>query len=314
MHIPGTRWLVTSGLNIGSPAHLYTVDIRTQRAAVLFPIGTPTMMRDPDIGSDCFSPPDLATISIDGINLRAGDDGQHLLYAANHGDRFAIEIFKIDTRGPVPAASGRLVKMPAGTRANAVVPLTDGGFLAGSFYDPRDEHAWVRMGRGEPSGSLWEWHAADGFRRIDAGDISGANGLEISADETTIYVSAWSGRALVILTGGPAPSASSRWSSCPTISSAPPTAHCSSLVSERHQDRGLQRPRMPTGLDRRARRPPARNGHTGGDPSRQRAHQLCLRSARGRRYALHHGARRSTARVFTHGIAAIASLSEMNSG
>jgi sugar lactone lactonase YvrE len=200
VRIPGTCWLVTSGLNIGSPAHLCTVDIRTRRAAILFPIGTPTMKRDPDIGSDSFSPPDLATISIDGINLRAGADGQHLLYAANHGDRFAIEIFKIDTRGPVPTASwAGCVKMPAGTRANAVVPLSDGGFLAGSFYDPRDEHAWAKMGRGEPTGSLWEWHAADGFRRIDAGEISGANGLEINADETTIYVSAWSGKALVIL-------------------------------------------------------------------------------------------------------------------
>ena len=157
------------------------------------------MMRDPDIGSDCFSPPDLATISIDGINLRAGDDGQHLLYAANHGDRFAIEIFKDRyARARRPAASwAGCVKMPAGTRANAVVPLTDGGFLAGSFYDPRDEHAWVRMGRGEPTGSLWASGMPPGtaFRRIDAEDISGANRIEISADETTIYVSAWSGRA-----------------------------------------------------------------------------------------------------------------------
>jgi sugar lactone lactonase YvrE len=199
-HIPGTRWLIASGMNIGSPAHLYLVDMRTQRAAILFPIGRPAMAREPHCGSAGAEPPNLATLSTDGINLRVGDDGRHMLYAANHGDRFAIEMFRIDARGPVPAASwAGCVPMPAGTRPNAVVPLRDGGFLAGSFYDPRDKEAWAKMDRGEDTGSLWEWQAASGFRRIDVGGISGANGLEISADEHTIYAGAWSGRAIMVL-------------------------------------------------------------------------------------------------------------------
>jgi len=198
-HIPGTRWLVSSGLNIGSPAHLYIIDGRTKRAAILFPIGMPQMRPAAGGIGERAEPPDLATMSIDGINLRAGPDGQHTLYAANHGDRFAIEIFKIDARGPVPTASWvGCVPAPPGTRPNAVVPMADGGLLVGSFYDPRDKEAWVKMGRGEDTGSLWEWHSGRGFSPVDAGGISGANGLEISADEATIYVSAWSGRAIVI--------------------------------------------------------------------------------------------------------------------
>jgi hypothetical protein len=199
-HIPGTPWLLCSGMNIGSPANLYMIDDRTKRAAILFPINGHIMRSGPGISDVCTDPPNLAAMSIDGINIRAGRDGLHTLYGANHGDRFAIEVFSIDARGAVPAASwAGCLPMPAGTRPNSVVPLSDGGLLVGSFYDPRDMHAWRRMERGENTGSLWEWHPGRGFRAIDTGGISGANGLEISADETTIYSSAWSGREIVML-------------------------------------------------------------------------------------------------------------------
>jgi len=198
--IPGTRWLIASGMNLGSPAHLYLIDDRTKRARILFPIGTPTMRADPACRSASAEPPRLATMSIDGINLRAGSNQQHILYGANHGDRYAIEMFRIDARAAVPTASWiGCVPAPPGTRPNAVVPVSSGGLIIGSFYDPRDENAWVRMGRGEHTGTLWEWHADHGFRAIDTGGISGANGLEISADETTIYASAWSGGAILML-------------------------------------------------------------------------------------------------------------------
>ena len=35
--VPGTHWLIASGLNIGAPAHLYLVDSRAKQAHVLFP-------------------------------------------------------------------------------------------------------------------------------------------------------------------------------------------------------------------------------------------------------------------------------------
>jgi hypothetical protein len=148
----------------------------------------------------CTGRPDSARISTDGISIRAGKDGKHTLYAANHGDRAAIEIFQIDARGPEPLATWiDCVPLPAGTLANAVVPVADGGIIVSSFYDPRDKEAWARMDRGEGTGSLWEWHPGAGFRRLDTGAISGANGLAISEDGQTLYVSAWSGRALLVL-------------------------------------------------------------------------------------------------------------------
>lgn len=198
--LPGTDWVVLGGLNIGSPAHLYLIDHRTKRASILFPVDPPSIRPDSADGGDRETPPDLERMSTSGINVRVGDDGCYTLYACNHGDRHAIEIFRIDARGAVPTAAWvGCVRLPVGILAAAVVPLADGGLLVSSFYDPRDENAWARMDRGEHTGSLWEWHRESGFRQLETGGISGANGLEISEDETTIYASAWSARELLIL-------------------------------------------------------------------------------------------------------------------
>ncbi len=198
--IPGTPWLVSSGLNVGAPAQLYLINRRTHRATTLFPAHDLTMQVDTSLRTGCSGPPSLAALSMDGLHLLAGPKGQHLLYAANHGDRHAIELFRIDARRAVPTASWvGCVAMPPGTLANAVVPLADGGLLASSFHDPNDKDAWTRMGRRENTGSLWEWHADSGMRRLDTGGLSGANGLETSADGNTVYVSAWSAGELLVL-------------------------------------------------------------------------------------------------------------------
>jgi hypothetical protein len=197
--IPGTRWLVASGLNVGTQAHLYLIDDRTRRARILFPQGTPVMQLDPTLHSDCKAPPQLALISMDGLGIRAIGDQRHLVYAANHGDRYAIEIFRLDARPTLPTLAWvGCVVMPIGTLPNAVVPLADGGLIVSSFHDPRDQQAWQRMHRGENTGSVWEWHAGKGIHKI-GGPVSGANGLAISADERTLYVSAWSSSQLLVV-------------------------------------------------------------------------------------------------------------------
>jgi sugar lactone lactonase YvrE len=134
-------------------------------------------------------------MSTDGLTIRGA-----MLYVANHGDRRAIEMFRLDARGRTPAATwvGCAI-MPAHTLPNAVVALAGGGLVVSSFHDPDDPQAWDEMARQEPTGSLWEWRPGHGFRRIDAGPISGANGLELSPDERTLYVSAWSASKLVVL-------------------------------------------------------------------------------------------------------------------
>ena len=189
--IPGTRWLVTSGLDLGGGGRLYLVDGRSKRARVL-QLGTAA----PAPG--CPSPPDLAKLSTDGLTLRPGSAGRHMLYVANHGDRRAIEMVRIDARGEVPTATWTgCAPMPAHTLPNAVAALSGGRLIVTSFHDPDDKQAWDRMARQEPTGSVWEYRPGSGFRRLDLGPISGANGVEVSRDAHTLYVSAWSSSKLV---------------------------------------------------------------------------------------------------------------------
>lgn len=198
--IPGTRWLAASGLGLGAPGRLYLIDTRSKRARVLFPQPGVAPRPGPALTAGCPGPPDSAAMSTDGLTIRAGRGGRHTLYVANHGDRRAIEIFAVDATGDIPTAIWvGCAPMPAQTLPNAVVALAGGGLIVSSFRDPDDPLAWERMARGEPTGSLWRWRPGAGFNRLEAGPISGANGVEVSKDERTLYVSAWSAGKLVIL-------------------------------------------------------------------------------------------------------------------
>ncbi|MET0291356.1 MAG: hypothetical protein ABW136_03260 [Steroidobacteraceae bacterium] len=191
--VPRTPWLIASGLNVGAPANLYAIDTggnTSQPMSIALP-PPEAAWRD-----GCSAPPKRDGWSIDGINLRVGADGL-TLFAANHGDRHAIELFRITASTSLSATWIGCVPMPEGTLANAVVPLKDGGLIATSFYDPRDSRAWTRMAGGENTGSVWEWQRKSGWRKLPIA-VSGANGLELSTDERTLYVSAWSGRRLVL--------------------------------------------------------------------------------------------------------------------
>jgi len=190
--IPGTHWLIASGLNVGSPAHLYLIDTRRRQARVL------SVVQKPAIGG-C-TPPQPDRMSLDGLNIRPASQGEPaMLLAANHGDRHAIEMFRIDLQ-PEPALTWvGCVRMPRATLANAVVPLSDGGMLVTSFHDPDDGEAWNRMDRAERTGGVWEWHAQRGWNLLTTEGVAGANGLEISADERTLYVSAWAAQQLLII-------------------------------------------------------------------------------------------------------------------
>lgn len=213
VRVPRTRWLVASGLNVGAPAHLYLVDARRKSFSVLYPDESPATATatapatapapvdaPAPAAAACPGPPDAARLSMDGLALRPGAHGRHTLYAANHGDRRAVEIFDLDARGPRPRLRWRAcLPMPPHTLPNALAALPDGGLLAISFHDPDDPAAWQRMQRGEDTGRILEWHAAGGWREVPNGATAGGNGLELSADGATLYASAWAAGRLVVL-------------------------------------------------------------------------------------------------------------------
>lgn len=199
VRVPGTRWIIASGLNIGAPAHLYLIDSRNKLARPLFPQDRPVLNAQAAWRGTCPGPIDPARMSLDGLNIRMEAKGAPLLLAANHGDRHAIELFRIDLRKESALTWVGCVPMPRGTLANAVVPLADGGMLVTSFHDPDDTDAWNRMDRREATGGVWEWHSNSGWRQLAVGGIPGANGLETSTDGRTLYVSAWASSELWVI-------------------------------------------------------------------------------------------------------------------
>jgi hypothetical protein len=199
VRIPRSHWLIASGMNLGQPAHLYLIDTVHKTSSILFPntaADAPATHADPA----CRGPPDPARMSMDGLALRAGRNGIHTLYAANHGDRMAIEFFEIDAREARPTLrwSG-CAPLPAGTLPNAVTTLPDGGLLVISFYDPNDADAWTRMAAGENTGRILQWQAGHGFEPVPNSATSGGNGIATDAAGDLIYASSWSSRQLVIL-------------------------------------------------------------------------------------------------------------------
>jgi hypothetical protein len=200
IRIPATDWLIASGMNVGLPAHLYLIDTVHKTAAILFPMDGVRAPGAPQPTSACNGPPDLARMSTDGLALRTGSDGVHTLYAANHGDRMAIEFFSVDARGAKPRLQWiDCAPLPPGTLPNAVTTLPDGGLLVISCYDPTDKSAWARMAAGKNTGRILQWHAARGYEPVANSATSGGNGIETSADGHLIYASSWSARRLVIL-------------------------------------------------------------------------------------------------------------------
>jgi hypothetical protein len=200
VRIPATDWLIASGMNVGRPAHLYLIDTVHKSASILFPMDAATASVTPQPAGTCKGPPDVARLSTDGLALRRGAGGLHTLYAANHGDRMAIEFFTVDVRGGTPRLRWTdCAPLPPGTLPNAVTTLPDGGLLVISFYDPTDKGAWARMAAGRNTGRILQWHAGRGYEAVANSATSGGNGIETSADGNLIYASSWSARRLVIL-------------------------------------------------------------------------------------------------------------------
>ncbi|HTB67903.1 MAG TPA: hypothetical protein VK727_16895 [Steroidobacteraceae bacterium] len=198
--VPDTPWLIASGMNVGRPAHLYLIDTVHKSASILFPTDGVTAPAAAPSTTACSGPPDLTRLSTDGLALRAGSGGLHTLYAANHGDRMAIEFFAVDARGSRPRLRWiGCAPLPPGTLPNAVTALPDGGLLVISFYDPTDKGAWARMAAGANTGRILQWHAQRGYEPVANSATSGGNGIETSADGKLIYASSWSARRLVIL-------------------------------------------------------------------------------------------------------------------
>lgn len=133
-----------------------------------------------------------------GISLRQRMDGRWQLAAVNQGRRNSVEMFEVlrVDQGYSLAWRGCVIP-PDGTNLNDVALLRNGGFVASHMYDRRDPILWGfstgiwKAQLGINTGYVLEWlpEAADQFRVLAESHGRFLNGIQISPDDKTVYVS-----------------------------------------------------------------------------------------------------------------------------
>jgi len=201
LRIGKTDWLLTSGM-AGMPdvnGRLHLINSKDRSWEVLFPDAATKFEHDKAMFPDCPGPLDTAKLSLHGIALQNFPVGssKYRLYMTSHGSREAIETFMLDASGAKPALTWTgCVPLPADVWANSVVITADGGFMTTKFMDPNNG-GFQAIREGKLNGHVLEWHPGAEPRVIAGTELSGPNGIELSADGRYLYVAAFGGNAIV---------------------------------------------------------------------------------------------------------------------
>ena len=183
LQIGNSSWIIVSGMEKGGGISLIDAEARTAR-----PFFTGQTQPNPDMYPDC-PVPNLKLFNTHGLALLPGRRaGLYRLYSVSHFPFEAIHIFSVDARQAEPAIAWTgCVKLTDG-HANAVTAKRDGTILAdmtlrGSFTN--DDFAK----RGIKTGGIYAWSpVTKAVRMLPGTELRGNNGIEISRDETQVYV------------------------------------------------------------------------------------------------------------------------------
>jgi hypothetical protein len=181
---PDSDWIIASGYTQGGGeggiSLIDSVSKLAQRAAL-----GGAKARAPY--ADCDGPPDAAHLSTHGLNLKRTGRGKGLLYAVGHGGREAIEVYDVTAGGKdLPRLTWIGCIRPAqGASMNSVAPFADGRIVYTDFV-----HApatFADIGR-KVTGAVYVWTPGKGAAKIAGSELSGPNGVEISADGRYVFV------------------------------------------------------------------------------------------------------------------------------
>ena len=182
----GGRWIIGGGMT--SPmvpvGHLYAIDAKTRAFHAI----TPDVSGPAEAAyRDCPGAPDLAKLAPHGVFV-----SKDRVYLVNHGGRQAIEVFRLSMGpgGPALKWLGCAV-LPDNGSGNGVAPLPGGGFVASVFQTAGDEQAFAKMADRKPTGAVYAWAPGKGWRKLAHSEMSGANGVEVTADGRYALVNAW---------------------------------------------------------------------------------------------------------------------------
>jgi hypothetical protein len=189
--LPGAEWVIASGNREGGRLHL--VNVRDKTATVVFPTAQRNERFDAAAYPTCPGPlnlPKMDQFRAHGLYLKPGQAAVHMLYVVHHGTRESIEVFEVDA-GTTPPVLTWVGCAPALSTLtfNSVVALPEGGFAATSG----------------PTGDVWQYQAATGWRRVPGSEGTAPNGIEISKDGRWLYIAGWAEEKLTRVSRGDPP-------------------------------------------------------------------------------------------------------------
>jgi hypothetical protein len=184
LQIPGTRWVIASGMGDGGSLSLVDTGAKTARRFY-----TGEVKPDRALYPDCVAPP--ISLNTHGIALRPSRlrmMGLYNLYAVTHAPFESIQIFAVNASGPEPSVTWTgCVKLPADFKTNSVTAALDGTILADvQMHKGLTSADFIN---GKVTGGVYEWKPADKKLRLLPGtELAGNNGIEISKDDSEFYV------------------------------------------------------------------------------------------------------------------------------
>jgi hypothetical protein len=191
VQVPGTRWILASGLAEGERAegHIYLVNAQDRTVQTLLP-GHVAYRQDIETFGACPGAPDETRFSAHGMSLRAGAASEHTLYVVHHGERESVEIFTLKAGATAPTLIWvGCVLYPAGVLGNGVAALPGGAFAASNFIDTDDPKAADKLIAGQPQGGMLIWRPKSGWQDVpEAAAISADNGVAASPDGRQLFV------------------------------------------------------------------------------------------------------------------------------
>jgi hypothetical protein len=195
--VPETSWVLVSSMGVGK-SHIYAVDSKTRTPVALYPADRAREQQDKKTYAACPGPLAKNSFGSHGIDLRSTGRGKGTVFVVNHGGRESIEVFELDATGTTPTVTWvGCVVYPEHASGNGVVGLPDGGFITSNFHDPKDPDAFKKMGAGQITGAVLEWHPSSGWTTLPESAASGPNGLALSSDGKWLYVAGWPAQQVV---------------------------------------------------------------------------------------------------------------------
>jgi hypothetical protein len=186
--VPGTRWLLTSGMAPG--AGLTLVDTQGKTVRKLYGPGTADARVDRTRFASCPGPLDPKQALLHGLALRPAAQGRYTVYATNHGGRESVEVFELSagSAGAAPSVTWiGCVLLPPKLAANSVAAFSDGTLVATVLILPGRtfEDAFAMRN----TGIVLQWTpGTPAFVELKGTELVANNGIETSPDDREFYV------------------------------------------------------------------------------------------------------------------------------